>query len=130
MPDDRPYPTPPPRRSYPTPAQFDVLVLFWKYHRRMDGRTKRPSLRDAGLELNISHHAALMHILALAKRGYLEQREVWEHRGWELTPKGVKRAEQKWRLLEKRRKAREEAERLQRREAKNWRKQLRDRRGK
>jgi Mn-dependent DtxR family transcriptional regulator len=124
MPDDRPFP--PPRSSYPTHAQFNVLVLFYKHHRRMDGRTKRPSLRDAGLELNISHHAALMHILALAKRGYLEQREVWEHRGWELTEKGLKRAEKRWKLMEKKRKAKDEAERLKRREAKNWRKRFKE----
>jgi hypothetical protein len=51
---------------------------------------------------------------------------VWEHRGWELTEKGLKRAEKRWKLMEKKRKAKDEAERLQRREAKNWRKRFRE----
>lgn len=102
---DRDIPTPPRKRSYPSPAQFDVLVVFYKHHRRMLGRTKRPSLRDVALELNISHSAALMAMQSIANRwGYLVQREPWEHRGWELTESGLKRAEKRWKLMEKRRK--------------------------
>jgi predicted transcriptional regulator len=123
-------PTPPKKRSYPTPAQFAVLVLFYKYHRRMNGRTKRPSMRDVGREFNFAHVVALGHMQALQRRGLLIQRRKWERRGWELTEKGLARAEKKWKLLEKRRKAREAADRERRREAKNWRKRMRERREK
>ncbi len=95
---------PPPKRTYPTPAQFDVLITFYKFHKRMARRPKRPSLREVGLENNMSHLGALSHMEALQQKGYLQQRAIWERRGWELTPKGLARAEKRFRLHEKWRK--------------------------
>lgn len=126
MPSGWPNLIPPKRRSFPTPTQFAVLVTFYKYHTRRGNRTKRPSLRDVAFEHSIPHHSALYHIQALAKRGYLEQRKVWEHRSWELTPKGLKRAEQRWKLEKRKAKKKADAERAQRQYDKGWRKRMRE----
>ncbi len=106
-----PHPIQRPQSTYPTPRQFDVLMAFYRHHKMLAHRTKRPSWSDVALEVGgISKLGALHHMQALQRKGYLEQRAIWEHRGWELTEKGLKRAEKRWKLIQKNEKKQREAE--------------------
>jgi predicted ArsR family transcriptional regulator len=95
---------PPRKRDCLTRTQLDVLVIFYEHHTRKNGRKKRPTLTEIGLQLGgppISKYGVRQHLYPLVRRGLLEQRAIYERRGYELTKAGITRARARVRTMAK-----------------------------
>jgi predicted ArsR family transcriptional regulator len=70
--------------------QVETLLVFDAHRRRIAGRRYRPTLRELGLELNISGVGARGHVFALVRRGLVEHTGLGRPRPYRLTLTGIR----------------------------------------